>query len=275
MKHQPLPLVFALVALPLGLAAVESGDTREAVIAELGAPTGSAAIGSNTILFFARGEVTLRDNRVVTANVISAEELAKREAEQAAALQRMDEAAKARLARLETEGRAIYAAKKVDSPFAALPVIEQLNYWRAFATRYPMIAVAAEIAPLAERVEHELRMRELAAASEERLAEIEARVENAEERAARAEREARRDRYGYPVGYPVHRPWPHGGGHNAPPRRDPVPVATPVLNPVDAARAEAMAETEAARRRAYNGGVDEQAPEPEPEPPVRVHRQSR
>jgi hypothetical protein len=252
MKATSLLLPLALAASPLSMVAVEPGDTRDAVVAELGTPTGSAAVGANTILFFARGEVTLRDNRVIAANVISAEELAKREAERAAAIKRMDAEAQARLARLETEGRAIYAAKKADAQFGALPVVEQLNYWRSFASRYPMISVAAEIAPLAERVEHELRVRELAAANEARVDELEARVESAEDRAARAEREARRDRYGYPAFYP-RRSRPPDYGHHPPPRRDP-PVTTPILNPVDAARAEAMAEIEAARQRAYAGG---------------------
>jgi hypothetical protein len=255
MRYRLLPLALLFVCLPLRLAAVENGDTREAVVAELGAPTGSAAVGANTILFFARGEVHLRDGRVVKANVVSAEELAKREAEQAAAIKRMDDAARERLARLEAEGHAIYAAKKTDAQFAALPAVEQLNYWRSFASRYPMIPVADEIAPLAERVEHDLRLRELVAGNEARLADIEARVENAEERAARAEREARRDRY-YP-GYGVltgHQSRPHHHHHD----RGPVVVEpaepTPPQHPVDAARADAMAEIEAARQRAYNGG---------------------
>jgi hypothetical protein len=249
MIYRRLPLFFlSLTALPWSLAAVETGDTREAVLAELGAPMGSAGVGARTVLFFARGEVTLQDNRVVAVNLVSAEELAARQEAETAAIQRMEAEAQARLARLEAEGRAIYAAKKVDATFAALPAVEQLNYWRAFASRYPMIAVAAEIAPLAERVEDELYFRELELGNDERLADLEARVDDVDERARRAEREARRDRYGYPyIGRPV---------HPRPPHRPIVePRATPVLNPIDASRADAMAEIEAVRQRAYTGGT--------------------
>jgi hypothetical protein len=233
-------------------------DPREKVLAELGAPSGSADVGAKTILFFARGEVTLQNDRVVAVNLVSAEELAAREAAEAAAIERMEVAAQARLANLAAEGRAIYAAKKADATFVALPAMEQLNYWRAFASRYPMISVVAEIAPLAERVEDELLRREIELANDERLADLEARVDDVDERARRAEREARRDRYGYPYSNLGHidRPRPVHPHPNRPSPWLPEPVkATPPLNPIDAARADAMAESEAARQRAYTGGT--------------------
>lgn len=257
MKPRPIALAVVAACLPFTLCAVAPGDSSEAVVAELGAPSGTATVGSNTIWFFARGEVKLRDGRVVAANLVSVEDLTARQAAETAAILRMEEAAQARLARLEAEGRAVYAAKKVDANFATLPADAQLSYWRSFASRYPMVSVAAEIAPLAERVGYELRLRELAAANEARLAEIEQRVENAEDRAARAEREARRDRYygnGYRFGGQPARPRhpPHHDDRPPPPNSE--SRTTPPLNPVDAARADAMAEIEANRQRAYNGG---------------------
>lgn len=255
MRHRRLLALFAtLVVLPFPLAAVDSGDTREAVIAELGQPTGTASVGSSAILFYDRGEVKLRDGRVTTVNLVSAETLAAREAAEAEALQRREEAELARLERLEAQGRATYAAKKADTRFATLPALEQLTFWRTFAARYPTISVEAEITSLLELANHELRLREIAAENDARLAELEARLAATEDQAARAEREARQNRVtysGYPYGRPRPiRPRPHD--HPSPPveRQE----ATPPLNPVDADRAKAMADYEEARSRAYTGG---------------------
>lgn len=237
----------ALMIHPLMAPAVEPGDSREAVEAELGRATGTADIGPLTILLFDRGEVKLRDGRVTEVNLISEEELAARRAAEAESLRRMEEAAQARLERLEAEGRAVYAAKKADPRFAQLPVMDQLAYWRTFAARYPMIPVEAEIETLMDRAETELRLRELSVAHQDRLDELEARVADAEERALRAEREARRD--GYPYFHHLRPPFPGF------PRKS--PRTTPPQNPIDAARADAMADYEEARRRAYRGGAPE------------------
>ena len=64
MKQNPFAFIF-VAWLPLSSLAVEIGDTRDSVISELGKPTGSAGVGDRTVLFFSRGEVTLRDDRVV------------------------------------------------------------------------------------------------------------------------------------------------------------------------------------------------------------------
>ena len=194
MKRPLASVAAALLLQPLLLLAVEQGDSRAAVEAELGPATGTARIGPVTILFFDRGEVKLRDDRVTEVNLISEDELAARRAAEAESLRRMEQAAQARLARLEAEGRAVFAAKKSDPHFAMLPARDQLAYWRTFAARYPTIPVDAEIEPLLAQVEQELRLRELTAASQERLDELEARVADAEERAERATREARRGR---------------------------------------------------------------------------------
>lgn len=243
-------LVFAV---PQISAAVAVGDSRDDVITALGQPSGAAEVGSQSILFYDRGEVKLREGRVVAVNLISEEELAARRHAEAQALERMEAAAQARLERLTAEGRATYAAKKTDARFAALPAAEQLGYWRTFATRYPMINIDEELAALTDRVNYEMRLRELQAAHEAEIAQLAERVEAAEEQAARAEREARRDRYVYP-GYGYGRPRP-GYPHRPPPRQPERQMATPPAHPADAARAEAMAEAEEARRRIFNGDV--------------------
>jgi len=259
MKPGPFILA-ACLTLPFGLLAVEPGDTREAVIAELGPPSGTAEVGSSSILFYPRGEVKLRDGRVVSASLITDEALAARAAAEAESLRRMDEAAQARLARLEAEGRAVYAAKKSDARFVTLPAAEQLAFWRTFATRYPMVPIKDEVDALADRVNLELRLREMEAANEARIAQLEARLAATENQAARAELEAQRNRYrsaAYPYGryHPRRSNYDRDDDNRPRPRPDPDrPRTTPPQNPVDADRARAMADAEEARRRVYTGG---------------------
>jgi hypothetical protein len=248
-------LFAALITVPLSLSAVEVGDTHDEVVAELGRPAGSASVGASTILFYDRGEVKLRDGAVTSFSLVTPQELAARQAAEAEAQQRREEAERTRLERLEAQGRAEMAAKKSNARLAVAPALDQLAYWRAFAARYPMIAVDHEIAPLLEQAQHELRLREIAAENEARLAELEARVVAAEQQAAEAEREARRRPYVY-SGYPHPRPRPYPPHH--PHRPDDPPrerqETTPPQNPIDADRAKAMADYEEARQRAYAGG---------------------
>lgn len=195
MMPQRIAAVASLLILPGAVFALQPGDTRDAVIAELGAPNGSAAAGDRVMMYYDRGTVQLRDGRVAEVNLVSATELAAREAKEAAAIQRMDEATQARRARLETEGTAILAAKKADASFASLPADTQLGYWRQFAIRFPMISVENEITPLAAKVDAEQRLREVEAANAARLAALEERLAEAEERAADAENMTRYGSY--------------------------------------------------------------------------------
>jgi hypothetical protein len=199
MMPKKLALVASLFVLPMATFALQPGDTRDAVIAELGAPNGSVAAGDRVVMYYDRGTVQLRDGRVAAVNLVSAAELAAREAKEAAAMQRMEEATQARRTRLEAEGNAIHAARKADASFAALPADTQLGYWRQFAMRFPMISVENEIAPLSEIVDQQIRLREVEAANADRLAELEDRLAETEERAARAERMARYHRYRPPI----------------------------------------------------------------------------
>jgi hypothetical protein len=246
MKNRRLALVVAIALVASGVHAVEIGDRREAVVAELGTPTGTVSVGQNTILTFERGNVKLRSDRVVAVNLITAAELTARKAAAAEALQR-----------LEADGLAAYKAKKADAAFAALPAGDQLRYWQSFAGRYPMISVEAEIAPLVAIVDEESDARALEAAHDERLAALEERVDDAEARAARAEREARRARYNSYDGYGNPAVFPVGSGrpHHRPPEENRPPAkqpATVITDTTEASRDGAMSDIEDARARAYS-----------------------
>lgn len=55
--------------------AVKPGDSRQAVVDELGKPMGFIGRGDEEILYYERGTVQLKDGKVLTAELISAEQL--------------------------------------------------------------------------------------------------------------------------------------------------------------------------------------------------------
>ena len=235
--------------------AISLDDTREAVFRELGAPVGEVESQGMTLLVYSRGEIRLRDGRVSAINLMSDEEIAAR-IEAREATDAHDEAARAeRLARLEAEGKALYARKTADPDFLLLPPSQQLAFWRSFASRYPMIPIMPELNALSDRIEQERLMRGMVQSGDDRLAELEARVTAAEERALDAERQANALYYfgrrstGYYHGSSliIH-------GHPYRPRRPTAgPHPVPHADPMGEARAQVMGEYEAARSAAYSG----------------------
>lgn len=205
---------------------VQLGDPRSAVEAELGAPTGEVTAGATTVLFFPRGEIRLRDGKVSVIQLMTEDELAAHQQSEAELKKRLQAEAEERNARLAAEGRALYEAKKKDPAFVDLPTAAQLEYWRSFALRFPMVPVWDEIQTLRARLTEEERIREQEHANELRMQALEARVREAEERAARAEREARnRGGYGFGWWWPhhpgrPHRPKPPHDDHDRPAPRE-------------------------------------------------------
>lgn len=237
-----ISLGIALVGSAAIAGAVQLGDHREAVVQEMGKPTGEIGARSLTVLFFDRGEIHLRDGRVSAIELVSVEELAARQSALAEELARLDAARAERAAKLEVEGRAELEARKNDPAFVQLSASEQLAYWRKFAARYPMIPIADELAALRELLTEEQRLYELEVAHEQRMADLEQRLAEAEERAERAERLAR------------HRstPWyPRFPGPRRPGRSQDSEIESGATPPADDLRAEAMASYDEARRQIY------------------------
>jgi len=233
--------------------AVQLGDNRQMIVEEMGSPTGEISAGSVTVMFFPRGEIRLRDGAVSSIDLVSETELAAQQAAMADELVRLDAARAERTRRLEVEGRAELAARKSSPDFMQLNATEQLASWRSFAARYPMISIAEELATLRERFGQEQRLYELDVANEQRMAELEDRLADAEARAERAERLAR-NRSGYRSGlrfsgYPN---YSRRINRNRSRDRDNLPEATSPGHPADAARGEAMGAYDQARREIYS-----------------------
>ena len=175
-------LKFGLLAALLWGGAAEAlqpGNTRLQVIAELGAPTGFIRAGKEETLYYERGTVQLRDSKVVDFEIISPEQLSVRQA--AAEKARAEQAERTALwrAQLKVEGEAVLAKLLADSDLAQAPAAVQVERWREFMKKYPDVPVAAYYLPALKRFEAE-QARE---AQDQRIAALEQRVQNAELRA--------------------------------------------------------------------------------------------
>ena len=159
--------------------ALQPGATRMSVVAELGAPTGFIRAGKEETLYYDRGNVQLRDGKVVDFELISAEQLRERQA--AAEKARAAQAARnAELrAQLKTEGEAALKKLLAEPDFFRAPDSVQVARWREFMQKYPDVAVSEYYLPALKRLEAE----QARTAQEQRIAILEQRVLNAEQRA--------------------------------------------------------------------------------------------
>jgi len=159
-------------------ATVLPGDRADQVVAALGEPDAIVTIASRETYYYPRGRIWL-EGGVVTTTELKAE---------AAWLAEQDlkrEAEAERAARRVREGLALREAKISDPSFRSSPVSRQLDYWGWFRAAYPGVSVDAEYAMaaqalLAEQTAALRRMR-----YERELADLEARVNQAEHRLER------------------------------------------------------------------------------------------
>jgi hypothetical protein len=159
--------------------ALQPGNTRLQVIAELGAPTGFIRAGKEETLYYERGTVQLWDSKVVDFEIISPEQLRVRQA--AAEKARAEQAERTTLwrAQLKVEGEAELKKLLAEPGFAQAPTAVQVERWREFMKKYPDVPVAEYYVPALKRFEAE----QARAAQEQRIAALEQRVQDAEQRA--------------------------------------------------------------------------------------------
>ncbi|HVU17072.1 MAG TPA: hypothetical protein VHD32_09100 [Candidatus Didemnitutus sp.] len=151
----------------------------------MGLPKGDVRVGNREILYYDRGTVELRDGSVARADILSDADFATFTARKNAEEARLA----AERSRLVSEGESLKARKLSDGAFASTPFAYQVAYWQNFAARYPGVSVADEIALARARLAEQLSQQ---AATEERLANLEQRMDDAETPATQSPY-----RYGY------------------------------------------------------------------------------
>jgi hypothetical protein len=179
-----------LLAAPVLAQATEIrlGASLADVKSTLGPPNGQAQINDKLILFYDRGQVQLVDGRVISSDFLSPEDFAAQQAQQKA-----DEAKASQLrAQHIAEGQALKAQKLADPNFISAPPAYQVAFWQDFRLRYPEVSCDDEYKLALARQQE----------SDQKVADLEARVTDAEDRAARAENMARQANYNNSISSP-------------------------------------------------------------------------
>ena len=161
---------------------VEMGQSLEHTLEVLGEPIGKIDLRDKTLLLYPQGEVTLRDNLVAAVDLMSDEQFAADQERLRLEREEWDQQQKRLTQARNREGEAIKKAKMTSSAFATLSAKDRGDYWRRFQIRYPQVEVSEQIASALEGYQVELA--ELK--SEQRIAELEARVTLAQKEAATA-----------------------------------------------------------------------------------------
>ncbi len=154
---------------------VRVGDDVEDVFRILGEPNSRMETGKSAWFTYDRGEVRLKNDRVVFVSLVS---------EDVAEARKRAEA-EARAERIR-EGEALRKAMREDPGTALRSPHERLALWTWFQERYPEVDVRTEL----HLARLEVAREEERVAERRRLAELERRVQIAEARARQAEFEA-------------------------------------------------------------------------------------
>jgi len=164
-----------LVPFAAASAEVRTGDSACDVRATLGTPRGQMKAGDRQILLYDRGEVELRGGAVTRVALLTDAEFAALSARRAAEATRLSER--------NAQGETLKASKLADSTFLGTPASYQLAFWQDFSRRFPGVTVSEQLQAARARVTEQYYEHLV---SEERLAELEARVSDTEAWARRA-----------------------------------------------------------------------------------------
>lgn len=186
MKYCLLIFFMATVFVGVSASAVEKGDTREAVIAELGQPQGMIKADDYELLTYGRGKVEIRDGVVVSSNLMTAEELTARRRSAAIAAEQARIAASERRERNRQRGLEV-KAKMIESPaFLEASGNRRVEILNGFHRQYPSVDITELLLPaMAEKMEEDKERRAEAKRKKE-IADLEKRVEDAEWEAQQA-----------------------------------------------------------------------------------------
>ncbi len=183
----PLFLTSLTFILPLGaLPAMElqPGDSFERVKEVLGRPNGVISLKNKQVLFFDRGEVTLVDGKATKLDLLTEKEA---EADLVKKQQKREKAAQLVEKRIQIrvkEGIALREDKLTSPDFLASSAGVRLDFWRNFRRRYPEVDITNALTKALNERTTELQRQ----AENQRLAQLESRVQDAEYRAEKAQR---------------------------------------------------------------------------------------
>lgn len=171
---------------------IRKGDTLETVYEKLGKPSGVINLESKQFIYYARGHLEVIGGRVVKISMVSEEqyrhdqEVARRN--EAIAAQQARERRDQRIA----EGHRVKDRVLNDPDFVSASGSRQIRYWKKFSERFPEIDIREEITAAADRQREERIVQLQAEVEQQRIANLERQLRDAQDRAAEAERDVRR-----------------------------------------------------------------------------------
>lgn len=173
----PALLALTLVAATLpAMAEVVPGASLAEVRDALGRPNGEMRLGDRHLVYYAHGTVELVNDAVTRVDLRTAEE-------QAAILAREErrrgELAERRAAAI-AEGTALRDKKLADAAFLAAPVAYQVSFWEEFARLYPDVPCAEPLTIARLKLDEQLEEKSRRQDETRRIAELEARLAQAE-----------------------------------------------------------------------------------------------
>ncbi len=143
--------------------AVEVGDSRDRVLAELGSPSGHIRGGGIEILYYPMGVVQLREGRVTIVEWRSEEDTRARQRAEWEARQRIEAARRSRRARGDAALRELVES----AGYRMMSPAEQIERLAEFSRMYPEVSIAGPLLDaqraLAEERRREAHAREVAA----------------------------------------------------------------------------------------------------------------
>jgi hypothetical protein len=149
------------------------GDNSEAVRSSLGTPRGRTQVGAREIFYYDRGEVELNSGTVTRVALRSADEQLALDAKREADAERYRAEQEMHFARMTASGEALKARKLRDPVFQATPAAYQVAFWQDFSRQYTEVPCAEQLQVAQARLSE-------SQAQTQRLADLEARVADAE-----------------------------------------------------------------------------------------------
>ena len=180
MKARFITLLLFFPITIFAAADVRPGDTMVAVRQGLGTPRGELHLGGRDLFYYDRGEVESRAGVVTRVSLRSAEDQAALEARRAADALRVREENELRRARLTLEGNELKARKLADPAFETAPLVYQVAFWQDFSRRYSEVPVSEQLMLSRARLAEEMALSKERNEKEKRLADLEARIAEAE-----------------------------------------------------------------------------------------------
>lgn len=202
-----------LILTAVGLSAQYVGLSEFQVIQKLGEPMGSIDMLDARILMFERGNLVLQNDRVSASYLLTEEEYRLQMLAREDARKRWRAIEEERLKIIKERAIGLKEDKLKDPSFLALPLEQQINFWRSFQAVNPEVSIEPFFSDLLLQYRELLddkRVEQLSADYKERIAAAEERVAQARKEAAQVQSTPPLFRYQYPpvmfYGSPVYVP---------------------------------------------------------------------